>query len=234
VDSFTDLEQCCNGQCHEIINFNPTRHHRMRQTPLAEGHTLPSRMRRASNRASRPRSQCDSQTRQTKSSTSTHWSTLGASTDMNTRKALFATLLLCFGGLALNGQSPQIRVEIKPTKTVVKNHEGFLVSTALRNTGNLEQLVSVWSCSYSTQWLTDNPSVQLTGGGDCFKNGLGIVRIKPGEAYERKVPVSVTLGSRSGQHESVTFRMGFQDENPRTIPKPPRIWSNAVTVNITR
>jgi hypothetical protein len=152
---------------------------------------------------------------------------------MNTRKALFATLLFCFGGLAAYGQSPPLLVEIKPAQTVVHSNEEFLVSTALRNTSSEVQVLGVMSCSYPSQWAADNTSVYVSQV-SCLRNVLFRISLKPGEAYERTLSVHVELASGKGQLESVTFRLGFQDENPPTVPRVPRIWSNAVTVSVTR
>lgn len=154
---------------------------------------------------------------------------------MNTRKTLFATLLLCFGGLAAYGQSSPIVAEIRPAQASVKNNEDFSVSTSLRNTSNSEQSLEVLYCGYSVQWVTDNPSVHVDfAEGGCMHNFPHKTVLKPGEAYERALSVHVELASGNGQLESVTFRLGFQDENTPTVPTVPRIWSNAVTVSVRR
>jgi hypothetical protein len=152
---------------------------------------------------------------------------------MNKHKVLFVVFLFCIGGLAAHSQSSPIVVEIKPTQTVVKDNETFSVSTTLRNRSSEVQVLGVMSCSYPAQWAVDNLSVYMSQV-SCLRNVLSRIILKPGEAYERTLSVHVELASGKGQLESVTFRLGFQDENPLTVPKAPRIWSNAVTVSVTR
>jgi len=149
-------------------------------------------------------------------------------------KMLFLALLFCFRGLASQGQSSPIKVEIKVAQTSVKDNEAFSVSTELRNTGQEEKLLQVWSCSYPWQWETDNSSVHVNQV-DCLRNTLFKVRLKVGETYERSVSVRVELAPGEGHPESVTFRLGFQDAPPETgsTTMSPPIWSNAVTVSVT-
>jgi hypothetical protein len=152
---------------------------------------------------------------------------------MNKRNVLFNALLLCLGGLTVCGQSSSIKVEVEPAQTTVQNNETFTVNTFIRNTGSDEEVLAIWSCSYPQQWQADSPFLHVDGVG-CMKNDIFHIRIQPGEAYERPLSIRVELAAGKRQIESVTFRLGFQDENPGTIPKTPRIWSNAVTVNVTR
>ena len=151
---------------------------------------------------------------------------------MYRRKVLFSALLFCSAGLVAFGQDSSFMVEVKPTRTTVKCTESFRVSTAIRNNSNEEKSLNVWSCSYSTQWSSDNPVVRIDGA-DCMKNGLGTVRLKPGEAYERELWIHVEPFAGTCQHESITFRLRFEDGNRRTAPKISPIWSNAVTVRVT-
>jgi hypothetical protein len=155
---------------------------------------------------------------------------------MNIRNALITALLFCIGGLAVNGQSPQIQVEIKLPKTTVKNHEGFIVLTALRNISNVEKQVRVWSCSYPNQWGADNPYIYVPYDSDCMKNAFGLVKLKPGESYKRNLPVRVVLASGDSTPKSVTFRLGYVNERQWALSTngSPPIWSNAVTVSVTR
>ncbi len=149
------------------------------------------------------------------------------------RKVLFGTLLFCFGGLAAFGQDSPIKVTISSALTQVRNNEIVSVCTTLRNISSEEQVLEALSCGYSNQWIADNPSVLLLGD-PCKKVGLMQIRLKPNETHERHLSIRVTLPASGSHPQSVTFRLGFQNERSRTEMKPPRIWSNAVTVNVTR
>jgi hypothetical protein len=152
---------------------------------------------------------------------------------MNYRKQLFSTLLFCFGGVAAYSQSSPIVVEIKSAQTTIQNSETFTVNTSIRNIGSDEEWLSIWSCSYPQQWQADNPFVHVDGVG-CKKNDIRKIRIKSGGVYERPLSIRVEFAKDSSQTESVTFRLGFQPEVYGTAPKNPPIWSNAVTVSVTR
>jgi hypothetical protein len=151
---------------------------------------------------------------------------------MEKLKALLGVLLFCVGGLAVYGQSPPLKVEIKTAQTAVKNNEEFTLSATILNTGKDEQMFEVWSCGY-LEWTVDNPSLQVVGE-DCLRNIPYKVKLKPGESGHWEVPVRVELPGGSGQHESVTFRLGFQTATYGTEPEIPPIWSNALTVSVTR
>jgi len=151
---------------------------------------------------------------------------------MNKRIVLLSALLLCFAGLTAFPQDSPTQLEIKLAQTTVKNNEDFSLSAIIHNTGNEEKVIRVWSCGHS-QWTADNPSV-LGSPEVCAKNILLKERIKPGESGHWEVPVRVVLLAGGGQPESVTFRLGFQSSTYGTEPDIPRIWSNAVTVKVTR
>ncbi len=173
---------------------------------------------------------------------------------MNKRKVLFGALMLCLAGLATSSilwlrthtaprsvlagltmaQVSPLKVEIKLTQTAVKNDETFSVYTALRNSGSEVRVLEVWSCGYNDLWIADNPSVRVIGDVGCMKSFSTKKYLKPGEAFESTVPVRVELTHDKGQPESVTFRLGFKDPTFLANPKIPPIWSNAVTVSVTR
>ncbi len=152
-----------------------------------------------------------------------------------------SALLICFAGLGSYGQSSPLRAEIKSTRTAVRNSELFFVSSTIRNTSNKEQSIVVWACGYGRQWAADVPPAKVVLE-DCLNNGLAKVRLKPDVSYERKVQVSVTLPAGSAPKQTITFRLGFASEDdPMAPPRPganaasaPRLWSNAVTVTVTR
>jgi hypothetical protein len=152
---------------------------------------------------------------------------------MHKSKLLLSVSLLFFAKLSAFSQSSTIKVEIEATQTAVKKNESFSVSTALYNTSREVQVLEVMSCSYPTQWEVDNPSVFVNQVG-CLRNVLSRIRLNPGEGYKRPVSIQIKLIDRGMPIEPVTFRLGFQDDNPGAVPKPKRIWSNAVTVSVKR
>ncbi len=143
-------------------------------------------------------------------------------------------MLFCFGGLAVYGQSSDLKVEIQPAQTVVKNNEDFSVSTVIRNTGKNEQKLAVLLCCYSMLWTTDNPFVHTDCIEGCARNSAIRIQLKPGQIYEKTVRVRVEIGAGRDRNEPVTFRLGLNAATYRSEPKIPTIWSNAVTVNVTR
>jgi len=131
-------------------------------------------------------------------------------------------------------QDSPLKAEIRPTQISVKNDEDFSVITSIHNTSSEGQSIWVLYCGYSIQWTADNPSVHLDSTDACAKNSPWKVSLKPGEAYEKTVLVRVALSPGNGQSKAVTFRLGFEDMAYTTVQNAPRIWSNAVTVNVTR
>ncbi|MDR3771940.1 MAG: hypothetical protein P4L26_01260 [Terracidiphilus sp.] len=153
---------------------------------------------------------------------------------------LVSALLIGLTGLASYGQSPRLKAEIKLSRTSVKNNEEFSVSTIIRNTSNKEQSLVVRACGYGFQWTSDNPFLK-SAGEDCLNNALVKVRLKAGDSYEKRVQVLATLPAGGAPKESIAFRLGFESERDQTAPPPasntaaaPRLWSNAVTVIVTR
>jgi hypothetical protein len=152
---------------------------------------------------------------------------------MSEFKLILAALLLSVFGLAAYGQDSPFKVEIKLAQTKVNNYEPFSVATAIRNTSTAEQTLEVWSCSYPTQWVSDVSSVHVNLVG-CKKNDLLNIKLKPGEACERVVTIRIQLSPGDGKPESVTFRMGFKAANFVTGQGNLPLWSDAVTVNVTK
>jgi hypothetical protein len=64
------------------------------------------------------------------------------------------------------------------------------------------------------------------------------IKLEPGEIFRSKVPVYVQLPSDHMNPKPVTFRLGFGNAFHYGDKKPdqrgPAIWSNAITVTITR
>jgi len=146
------------------------------------------------------------------------------------KRALILILVLFFAGMATYGQDSPTRAEIKVAQSTVKNNEEFSVYTSIRNVGRDEQSVPLWSCSYPEQWTADNPAVHIAGAA-CKKNDVVQVRLKPGEAYERTL--LVRIGAEHRAQRWVTFRLGFEPPDHEKTGTASRIWSNAITVNVT-
>ena len=158
---------------------------------------------------------------------------------------VLCALLLCFTGLVAYGQdssskqdSPSaqdspLKVELKPAHETVNNYQPFQVATAIRNTATAEQLLDVWSCSYPTQWISDNPKVHMNLVA-CKKNDLLHLKIAPGKAWEKPLSIRVELAAGDGQPESVTFRMGFKNATFVTGQPNLPMWSDPVTITVTK
>lgn len=153
--------------------------------------------------------------------------------DMQKRRIFLVWLLFCISGSALYSQASALKIEIRATKTEVKSGEGFSVSTIIRNTGSQDVVFGVLLCGYCYQWRADVPSVSV-GADVCTNNALSRIRLKPGESYERPVVVFVSLNANTAESMPITFRLGFQSSDYPNIPQLPRIWSDAVTVKVTR
>lgn len=165
---------------------------------------------------------------------------------MHKRKVLFGALLICFSGLGACGhtggqrrdyardnlKASPLKAEIKLVQTPVKNHQTFPVSTALSNFGSKVWMLEVLACGYSNQWNSDNPSIVT--GESCLNNSVAKIYLKPGETFEKTVPVRVELAAGKAQPESVTFRLGFKDPTCWSAQGIPPNWSNSITVSVTR
>ena len=165
---------------------------------------------------------------------------------MEKNKVLFSALLLCFAAFPACGhrgsQRPDysrddvkvspLEAKIKLVQTAVKNDGTFSVSATLLNSGS-----NVWElavgCGFLDQWTSDSPFVNVIGEACARTIPVGI-RLKSGETYEREVPVRLVLTAGGDQPQSVSFRLRFNDPTFSSNPKSPPIWSNAVTVNVTR
>jgi hypothetical protein len=152
---------------------------------------------------------------------------------MRELKLMLAVLLLSVAGLAASAQDSPIKVEVTVAHEKVNNYEPFSVATAIRNTSTEEQTLDIWSCSYPTQWVSDASSVHVNLAG-CKKNDLLHIKIKPGEAIERAVSIRVELAPGDGKPESVTFRMGFKNATFVMGQANLPMWSNPLTVTVTK
>lgn len=151
--------------------------------------------------------------------------------------SLFAIFLFFFTGRLLCGQEPFLSVEIKPSQTVARNHEKILVEVAIRNNGATRQTLSVYTCSFPNQWQVDNAAVDVDRA-NCLQNLRTEIKLKPGEVYRRSLFVHVQLASDQIEQRKESFRLGFGNSPNFGYLKPgpnyPAIWSNAVTVTVTK
>jgi hypothetical protein len=141
--------------------------------------------------------------------------------------------LLCLSVWTAYGQESRFKAEIKLTQTEVSNHEIFSVSTSIRNTSIKDQVLDVWNCSYPEQWVSDNLNVHVEEAA-CLQNWHYKVKLAPGEAYERAVPIYLASCTRKTVPGAVTFRLGFQEATrTKRYPDNSANWSNQVTLNVT-
>ncbi len=142
----------------------------------------------------------------------------------------FGALLFCLVTSPVYGQVSPLKVEIRSTRTTVKNHRDFFISAAVINSGT-----AVWQlwigCGFLDNWYSDNPSILVTGEA-CAKTVPIGLKLAPGKAYERVISVHVKSLSGKPQPESLSFRLGFKDPNLGKSPANLPIWSNIVTVRV--
>jgi hypothetical protein len=152
---------------------------------------------------------------------------------------LSATLFFIAISTTAFGQVSPLKVEIKSTQMVVKNLQNFEVSTRIENIGKEEMQIHLSQCSYSSlQWSADNSAVHVKQI-ICKKNAVSVIRLKPGEAYEKALPIQIEVPIL-GIPQHVTFRLGFSPWDEVGVPVTPSppfhpgapIWSNAITLNI--
>lgn len=155
---------------------------------------------------------------------------------MRSYETLFSLLLFCITGPVASGQSPSFGAEIDLTRTRVKYGEEFSLRTAIRNLSTVDESIEVYPCTYPRQWVADNSVVHVEDVA-CKQNSLAVIRLRPGEAYERSIPVHIELPPAESKSRSVTFRLGYGTKTSNGVWKPwPKIqpiWSNAVTVVAT-
>ena len=161
----------------------------------------------------------------------------GALNHMSKIRMSFYILLFCISELTGFGQNSPITVDIKPEQTAVEGNETFLVSSVLRNTSKENQVLKIWSCSYSWQWTADDLAVHVNEA-SCKKNTISHIELKPGEVYQRAVSVQIKqFGVGNSHSESVTFRLGYEDASQVKQVRPSSetspVWSNPITVSVT-
>lgn len=146
---------------------------------------------------------------------------------------LFTTLSLS----AAYGQGSPLKVEIKTPPTIIPNDRLFTLDVAIRNASTAEQVLQTYQCSDADwHWTTDNSAVQVQPREmpACKKNPLVYIKLKPGEAYERALPIRVSVPAKETKSESVAFRIGFQPRlgyNP-LAESSPYIWSDPIRIKV--
>lgn len=156
---------------------------------------------------------------------------------MQRYRSLFIGLLFCCAAQFLAGQERSLEAEITPAWTLVRNDEIFTVTTVVRNVGTKEQSLTVWTCFYPGQWMTDNRNVHLVVV-PCTRNKLEVRRLKPGESFSKPLSLYIDLPSGHVSGTKVNFRLGYRGRSysgkPSFSPKLPLFWSNASTVVVSK
>jgi hypothetical protein len=142
------------------------------------------------------------------------------------------TLISQLAAATAYGQNQAIQAEIKSALQVVRNGGQFLVSVSFKNPSAEEQSLQIWSCSFTKNWLPDNPIVQIPDV-PCKKNSAIWVKLRPGESHQDRLAIKFVLGPGHGAREPVAFRLGFQPINfqgSAGVSFP--VWSNTITINV--
>lgn len=138
------------------------------------------------------------------------------------------------GSIASDCQS--FAVTIKASSASVGRNEPFEISAEIRNVGAREETILVMQCIYPSDWISDNPVVQLVYSA-CLQNDVFKRKLKPGEAYKTRLFARV-VPSESPLDKTVTFRLGDRIKASRGELKPltiyPPIWSKPVTIVVNR
>jgi uncharacterized protein (TIGR03067 family) len=116
-----------------------------------------------------------------------------------------------------------LTVTIKPQKKQVRAKEPFDVDLRVVNLSKSPQSFRVMNCSWYEHWKSSNGRVSWQGW-DCAENAAVTVKLDPGEAYEKTLPMLLLAGKPL---EKVSFKVGFTP-----IGSKQTYWSNEVTVQI--
>jgi hypothetical protein len=125
---------------------------------------------------------------------------------------------------AAHGVEP-LSVRTTAAKKTVRLNEPFDVRLRVVNTSEEAQSFRVMNCSWDEHWKCSNPAVSWVSW-DCSKNFPVTVTLKPGEAYEKTLPMLVTKGEPGAR---VSFKMGFTP-----IGSKGTYWSGKVTVRVEK
>ena len=144
-------------------------------------------------------------------------------------------LLCCATRLAVAEQEP-FKAQISWNGGTVRNADSFSLTAVLQNTSSSERSLTIWTCPVSAQWVPDNPVVRVNQATPCQQPAMGVIRIRSGEEYRETLTLSIRLPPNRAIPNSVTFRLGFSEHARLTdvVPKMPSVWSNAVTISVTK
>jgi hypothetical protein len=123
------------------------------------------------------------------------------------------------------GVAEPLAVKARAAKTTVRRNKPFDVRVRVVNASEATQTFRVMSHSWFEHWKTSNATVTVDGW-LCEKNFPVTVTLKPGEAYEKTLPMLVTKAEPGA---SVSFKMGFTP-----IDSKQTYWSGKVTVQVEK
>jgi RNA polymerase sigma factor (sigma-70 family) len=116
-----------------------------------------------------------------------------------------------------------LTVTIKPQKNRVRAKEPFKVDLRVVNSSTSTQSFRVMNCSWDEHWKSSNERVSWERW-DCKENCDETVKLEPGEAYEKTLPMLLVARQPQGK---VTFKMGFTP-----IGSKQTFWSNEITLTV--
>jgi hypothetical protein len=155
--------------------------------------------------------------------------------DMKITMYLLAALLQFGGSRPINWEQP-LRVEIKTAQVSVKTGQRVPVSTWVRNSGSTDATIEIWACAFPSEWVVDNPSVEIEQPNCVAENRSSIV-LKPGGEYQRDLMIFVHLGTANFDQKELSFRLGFRNgvfRDEKHQPKTDPVWSNSATLKVTK
>ncbi len=112
-----------------------------------------------------------------------------------------------------------IRTEEKP----VQPGRPFQVDLRVVNSSKSVQTFEIMSCSWDDRWKSSNDRVSWDAW-ECARNVRMTVKLEPGDAYEKDLPMLVAAGK---PHEKITFKMGFTPIDGKLT-----YWSNEATLQV--
>lgn len=119
---------------------------------------------------------------------------------------------------------------VKPKQNQVEVNKPFDVELRVVNASPSPQSFCVMSCSWYDNWKSSNPRVSSIGWA-CYRNGPTPIKLAPGEAYEKVLPMQAKAVG------PLSFRMGFNPEEEYKGQFPIRrgkrtYWSAEVTLEV--
>ena len=153
--------------------------------------------------------------------------------------AVSLSLILIYSPLNVFAQQTGLQIEINATQNIVHNDRAFEMGTSIRNTTKKEIVLQTHLCSYG-EWIANNSSVHVGAWNAtkiaCKKNPIQYIKLKPGDVYQRALPVRIKLASKIITPQEVTFRLGLKPqlgfESAQLSSK--FIWSNKITIKVDK